>query len=166
MTPSPASPVRMCDPWSFKLPLTAKSVTVLLFCCFCSSYAIPNVCGRRRRNQRGGFLDQDPARAVRSGWRGFSDSRIDLRVALHVLEPTRSPLLPLIDLIFCLGSTWANLELAFPASVIDCSMISIRFSPSNTRLAPTSSFSFSFRSRMDQMNPIQITSCDRPTPTR
>jgi len=91
--------------------------------------------------------------------------RIDLRVALHVLEPTRSPLLPLIDLIFCLGSTWANLELAFPASVIDYSMISIRFSPSNTRL-PTSFFSFSFGSRMDQMKPIQITSCDRPTPTR
>jgi len=69
-------------------------------------------------------------------------------LALHVSEPTRPPLLLLIELIFCLGSIWAKLELAFLASVIDYSMISIRLLPSNTCL-PTSLLSFSY---MDQMN--------------
>ena len=51
-------------------------------------------------------------------------------------ERTRSP--PLIELIFCLGSIWAYLELAFLASVNYYSIVSIRSSLLQT-----------FRSRMD-----------------
>ena len=142
MTPSP---VRMLDPCSFKLPLAAKSVTVLLFCCLRPSYAIVDA--------RGGDVSWIKIRLRRYGRRGktfrttLTNGRIAGGVALHVSEPTRPSLLLLIELIFCLGSVWAKLELAFLASVIDYSMISMRF-PLQIHAYPRRFC----RSRMDQMN--------------
>ena len=66
----------------------------------------------------------------------------------------------LIELIFCLGSIWANVELAFLASVINYSMISMRSTGSFFKYI----LSLRFVHRMDQNErclPIHV-ACDPP----
>jgi hypothetical protein len=153
---------------SFKLPLTAKSVTVLLF------YS-----SRIQSLTTLGGESQDPARAVRIGVGQTTTTRItQLETAEsnrnprwwaeHVLKPTRSPpLLPLIELIFCLGSIWAKCGSGFPGI---CHRL---FNDINAFLHTTTLLQIHvslrlYRSRMDQMNRLHMHMCvtARPWPNR
>ena len=155
--------VRMPVPLSFKLPLTAKSVTLFL------------------------FFDFRPSHAMAIVWAAGSESRIKIRVQRYgrreaafekpLGTANRPPVVKqgdtcpnaarvplLIELIFCLGSIWAKLDLAFLASVICDSMISMR-SLLIVRAYPRRLFP----SRTNQMNltcPYNLSSCYRPIPTR
>ena len=113
----------------------AKSVTVLFV--FHSFVREMKGCARGG-GIKGVSQDQDPDCTARG--EGGSGHSADDRVARGVTSL-------LIELIFCLGSIWAKLELAFLASVIDYSMISMRF-PLQIHAYPRRFC----RSRMDQMN--------------
>lgn len=103
-------------PKASKLPLTAKSVAVLFF--FCSIYERPTWWAAAGSM---GCQDQDPiARSGRHGrafWTVFGDDGTGRRAAGVRATRTHSLVPLLIELIFCLGSKWAKLELAFLASV-------------------------------------------------
>ena len=121
---------------SFKLPLTAKSVTVLLFCCFRGR--IQSVNGWAAESE-GYFLDQDPAGTVRRTWGSAA------RVLTHSSPPSslnRADLLSWVDM--------GKIGTGFPGI---CHRL---FNDINAFLAlqihHVAFLSFLFRSRMDQMN--------------
>jgi len=157
----------MSDPWSFKLPLTAKSVTVLLFCCFCSSYAIVTLWAAE---PEGCFLDQDPAWAVRSGWRDFSDNPWEppnrpagsaARARTHSLPPSslnRPDLLSWVDM--------GKLGTGFSGICHRLFNDINAFLPFQYTLTHVVFLFFFLCFSYGSNEPIQIASCDRPTSTR